>query len=53
MNFRVVWKSHTEGGKTVIDEFKLDGDLTMDLEAATLFGPMVDMVAALLDPSEA
>ncbi len=51
MNFRVVWKSHAEGGKTVVDEFKLDGELTMDLDADVLFGPVADMVAAL--PSRA
>ncbi len=29
----------------MVDEFKLDGDLTMDLDADQLFGPVVDMVA--------
>lgn len=47
MNFRVVWKSHAEGVSTVVDEFKLDGDLTMDLDADQLFGPIVDVVAEL------
>jgi len=51
MNFRVVWKSHTEGSRTVVDEFRLDGDLTMDLEAGALFGPMVDLVKELTDPA--
>ncbi|MFC3244196.1 hypothetical protein ACFOJ6_19945 [Gordonia humi] len=27
MNFRVVWKSHTKGSRTIVDEFELDGDL--------------------------
>ncbi|SII00002.1 recombinase family protein [Mycobacteroides abscessus] len=47
MNFRVVWKSHAEGVSTVVDEFKLDGDLTMDLDADQLFGPIVDIARAL------
>jgi site-specific DNA recombinase len=49
MNFRVVWKSHTEGSRTLVDEFRLDGDLTMDLDADALFGPMVDLVKAMTE----
>ncbi|WP_165617259.1 hypothetical protein [Mycobacteroides abscessus] len=44
MNFRVVWKSQTEGSRTIVDEFKLDRELTMDLDADVLFGPVVDMI---------
>ena len=51
MNFRVVWKSHTEGSRTLVDEFRLDGDLTMDLDADALFGPMVNLVKAMTDPA--
>ncbi len=47
MNFRVVWKSHTEGSRTVVDEFKLGGELTMDLDADLLFGPVVDMIEGI------
>lgn len=47
--FRAVWRSHSEGTRTVVDEFKLDGDLTMDLDADVLFGPMVDIMTALRD----
>lgn len=51
MNFRVVWKSHTEGSRTTVDEFRLDGDLTMDLDADQLFGPVWDIVSAMSDPA--
>jgi site-specific DNA recombinase len=50
MDFRVVWKSHSEGTRTVVDDFRLDGDLTMDLDADWLFGPMADIVTTLSDP---
>lgn len=50
MGFRAVWRSHSEGTRTVVDDFKLDGDLTMDLDADWLFGPMADIVGALSDP---
>lgn len=51
MGFRAVWRSHSEGTRTVVDEFRLDGDLTMDLDADWLFGPMADIVGALSDPA--
>ncbi|UPW09800.1 recombinase family protein [Gordonia terrae] len=40
MNFRMLWKSHTEASRTVVDEFALDPDneLTMNLDADQLFG---------------
>lgn len=50
MGFRVVWRSHSEGTRTVVDEFRLEGDLTMDLDADWLFGPMADIVSVLSDP---
>jgi site-specific DNA recombinase len=49
--FRVVWSSHSEGTRTVVDEFRLGGDLTMDLDADQVFGPMVVLVTMLSDPS--
>ena len=49
--FRVVWRSHANGTRTVVDEFRLDGDLTMDLDADAVFGPILDIVAALSDPA--
>jgi site-specific DNA recombinase len=51
MGFRVVWRSHSEGTRTVVDDFRLDGDLTMDLDADWLFGPMADVVSVLSDPA--
>uniref|UniRef100_V5XI09 Uncharacterized protein n=1 Tax=Mycolicibacterium neoaurum VKM Ac-1815D TaxID=700508 RepID=V5XI09_MYCNE len=49
MGFRVVWTSHTEGSRTVVDTFELDGELTMDLDADHPFGPIADIVGALSD----
>jgi hypothetical protein len=40
-----------EGTRTVVDEFRLGGDLTMDLDADQVFGPMVVLVTMLSDPS--
>ncbi|WP_445163219.1 recombinase family protein [Mycobacterium sp. Dal123C01] len=51
MDFRVVWKSSARGSRTVVDEYRLEGDLTMDLDADWLFGPMADIVGALSDPT--
>ncbi|WP_124712547.1 hypothetical protein [Mycolicibacterium nivoides] len=50
INFRVVWKSHTEGSRTTVDEFRLDDNLAMDLDADQLFGPVRHIVNALSDP---
>lgn len=51
MDFRFVWTSHTgDNGRIVLDTFELDGDLTMDLDADTLLGPVADIVRALSDP---
>jgi site-specific DNA recombinase len=50
MNFRVVWTSHTEGSRTVVDDFNLDGDLEMNLDADQLFGPLGDIIKQLSDP---
>ncbi|WP_235629825.1 hypothetical protein [Mycolicibacterium novocastrense] len=47
MGFRVVWTSHTEGSRTVFDDFRLDGDLTMNLDADQLFGPLRDVIKML------
>ncbi|PPJ18436.1 recombinase family protein [Nocardia nova] len=44
MGFRVVWTSHTEGTRTVVDEFRLDGDLSLNLDADQLFGPIWEIV---------
>ncbi|WP_336819489.1 recombinase family protein [Gordonia sp. MMO-8] len=49
MNFRVEWKSHTEGSRTILDDFTLNGDLEMDLDADQLFGPIWDIVNSLRD----
>lgn len=50
MNFRVVWTSHTEGNRTVVDDFTLDGDLMMNLDADHLFGPLGDVINLMSDP---
>ncbi|MGV0070033.1 recombinase family protein [Mycobacterium colombiense] len=52
MGFRVVWTSHTEGSRTVVDDFKLDGDLTMNLDADQLFGPLGDVINLLSQGDE-
>ncbi len=49
MNFRVVYKSHTENGRTILDQFELDGDLEMNLDADQLFGVFADLPDILGD----
>ncbi|MGU3651198.1 recombinase family protein [Mycolicibacterium sp. A43C] len=49
MGFRVVWTSHTEGSRTVVDTFELDGELTMDLDADQLFGWLGNFVNLMSD----
>ncbi|MDP0398531.1 recombinase family protein [Tsukamurella strandjordii] len=46
MDFKVTWTSHTEGSRTILDTFKVDGDLTLNLDADQTFGPLLEMVAA-------
>ncbi|MBS4104172.1 hypothetical protein [Tsukamurella paurometabola] len=46
MDFKVTWTSHTEGARTILDSFKVDGDLTLNLDADQTFGPLLEMVAA-------
>lgn len=49
--FRYEWVSHSgDNGRIVVDEFKQVGDLTMDLDADTLLGPVWDIVSAMSDP---
>ncbi|MBI3217854.1 MAG: recombinase family protein [Mycobacterium sp.] len=51
MGFRIVWTSHQgDNGRTVLDAFELDGDLTMDLDADQLFGPLGDLMKLMTDP---
>lgn len=50
--FKYEWVSHTgDNGRIVVDEFKQVGDLTMDLDADTLLGPVWDIVSAMSDPA--
>ncbi|BDD84501.1 integrase [Tsukamurella pulmonis] len=46
MDFKVTWTSHTEGSRTILDTFKLDGDLTLNLDADQTFGRLLEMVEA-------
>jgi site-specific DNA recombinase len=46
--FRYEWVSHSgDNGRVVVDEFKQVGDLTMDVDADGVLGPLGDMIAAL------
>ncbi|MCV7346986.1 recombinase family protein [Mycolicibacterium rhodesiae] len=50
--FRYEWSSHSdERGRVVVDRFEQVGDLEMDLDGDQVFGPLVDIMAALSDPS--
>lgn len=48
LGMRVVYRSHTEGTRTVVDEFRIDGDLTLDLDAEHALGPVWDVVQMML-----
>lgn len=50
--FRYEWSSRSdERGRVVVDSFNQVGDLEMDLDGDQVFGPLVDIVAALSDPA--
>ncbi|RUP04760.1 MAG: recombinase family protein [Mycobacterium sp.] len=50
--FRYEWRSHSgDNGRIVVDEFNQVGDLTLDLDADMLLGPLGDIVAALSEGS--
>ena len=48
LGMRVVWRSHSEGKYTVVDEFRVDGDLTLDLDGEHALGPVWDVVQMML-----
>ena len=45
MDFRFVWRSHTENGRTLLDFFGMDPDhdMSMSLDADQLFGLFADL----------
>ncbi len=50
--FRYEWSSRSdERGRVVVDSFKQVGDLEMDLDGDQVFGPILDIVAGLSDPT--
>ncbi|OBI24750.1 recombinase family protein [Mycolicibacter sinensis] len=52
--FRYEWSSHSdERGRVVVDSLKQVGDLEMDLDGDQVFGPILDIAAALSDPGPA
>lgn len=42
MNFRAEWTSHTEGARTLVDDFRLEGDLGYGRDHDQIFGDVSD-----------